>query len=247
MYDNAGKPRYCVRGSDFRTALLGTLQMPENIDERRVALLAESEQLEAAAGLTEVMAKAKEGRFMPLGIDGEPCSSNAYFADEYDSFREQIRRAYFSINDIQVRIGLIRARRILDEHDNFARQKEATKLKLAEKKAASNLSQQPWTAAAILAALWLGVGYWIFDLAGAVGGAVVGYFLGNGLVASARAKAEAILRETKSDLLEAENDRIMERLRPEFFTENEELTGDRNCENDHKSALSAVLAHEKRA
>ena len=42
-------------------------------DERHKALLAECERLEAHAGLADAMSKASEGRFIPLGIDGEPC------------------------------------------------------------------------------------------------------------------------------------------------------------------------------
>ena len=89
---------------------------PSASDERRKALLAECEKLEAHAGLAEAMAKAGEGRFIPLGIDGEPCSPDAYFADEFDSFRDQAREAYFSVQDKDARCQLIRARRELDQH-----------------------------------------------------------------------------------------------------------------------------------
>lgn len=216
-------------------------------DERHKALLAECERLEAHAGLADAMSKASEGRFIPLGIDGEPCSPDAYFADEFDSFREQARKAYFSVDDKDTRCHLIRARRRLDQHLVEVRDNDLTALRSEEHKAVAALSQQPWTTAAIIAGASVAVGYWQFQLAGAIGGAIVGYFLGHGVVASTRRSGEASLEEVRSRLRFAEKDQAVNRLWPETFNKLEELTGEIDADHDRISALAQVLAHERGA
>ena len=55
------------------------------------------------AGLTDAMERAREGRFIPLGVFGEKVSSEEYFADEHDHLRSKTRDAYFTVRDMELR------------------------------------------------------------------------------------------------------------------------------------------------
>ena len=212
---------------------------------QRGALLAMCTELEEAAGIAARMAKAAEGRLMPLGIDGEPCTPDAYFADEYDSFRDQARDAYFDVGDIALRTRLIEARRQLDGQLLAAYKREVDSIRVEEAKALRQPEDQHWLVAAAVAAACVAIGYWQFHQAGAVGGAVVGYFLGQSTVASARRNTRAQISEIQSRLEMAVHDSRMKRLWPETFSLQEELTAVRDLEMDNVSALRNVRQHER--
>jgi len=107
--------------------------------------------LEAEADVVQAMSRAREGRFIPLGIDGEKCSPEAYFADEHDHFREHARDTYFGVPHVELRKKMIHAQRQLNRHIDRSLESDVQRLRgeLAQAKAKAN--RQPWTKAAVVA------------------------------------------------------------------------------------------------
>lgn len=71
------------------------------------ALGAERTALEERAGITAAIERAQEGRFMPDPED----SSEEYSANHHDAVRRMTRDAYFGVQDVALRKGLIMAQR----------------------------------------------------------------------------------------------------------------------------------------
>lgn len=77
--------------------------------------------LEQHAGIAQAMERAYQGSLFPLGAgDGEDPSPDEYFADESDNFRRRMRRAYFSVQDVDLRRKLIALRRKWDTRHRTA-------------------------------------------------------------------------------------------------------------------------------
>ena len=209
-------------------------------DEQLKALLDQCAALEERAGITKQVQKAEEGRFIPLGIDGEDCSSDEYFADEHDHFREHIRDAYFSVPDRELRMALIAARRRVDSELAQSFERDASAARHVEASAAQKAETRPWGLAAVLSLASVAVGYLIFQLPGAIAGAIAGYFLGNGVIQSARIRAASVHRSAQEDLQTALDNLARSKLHPECFTRGEQLSDDRDDAFNMQSALGNV-------
>lgn len=207
-------------------------------DEQLKSLLDQCAVLEGRAGLAKKVEKAQEGRFFPLGIDGEDCSTDEYFADEHDHFRGHIRDAYFSVPDKELRMELIAARRRVDSELAQSFERDASAARQAETVAARKAESQPWGLAALLSASCVAVGYVFFQLHGAISGGLAGYFLGQGIVQSARNRANTLHRNAQEEMQTALDNLARNKLYPESFTRSEQLTGDRDQNFDMQSALS---------
>lgn len=202
-------------------------------------------ELEAAAGLTQAMERAREGRFIPLGAFGEKVSSEEYFADQYDYFRKSARAAYFSVQDIELRKRLIAARRRADEDTRQSFDSDVAAASRAVLAAKTNARNQPWGKAAMLAVATVAAGYWFWDLVGALAGAVGGFFLGNGTLAQAKNEATAQLEQAMQELEQARKEQAQRSLWPECFSRSEETTGERDLSMDQGSAYANVLGAER--
>jgi hypothetical protein len=127
--------------------------------------------------------------------------------EEFGSFsRVQIRREYFAVTDSGLRDELIDLDR--REHDALVRFwdiciADAERALAKEKYRAE---RPPWTLAAFCAGLCVAIGYAAASLPGANGAAVVGFFMGQGVISRAqphaRTEIEAAQRELDAERAE---------------------------------------------
>ena len=211
----------------------------------RDRLRSEIDALEKKAGLTEIMKRAREGRFIPLGALGEKVSPDEYFADEHDHLRSRTRDAYFSVADIELRKRLIATVRRVESLTRRSCEEDVIAANRAVAAAATTAQRQPWGKAALLGVALVAVGYWAFDTVGAIGAAVAGFFLGQGVIATARTNANAELAQASRELEQAQKDNADSSLMPEFFTSREELSGDRDRRADEESAYANTLQKQR--
>lgn len=201
--------------------------------------------LEEQAGLVEIMKRAHEGRFFPLGAFGEPATRREYFADEYDALRERTRDAYFSVTDENLRKMLIAACRNIGSFKSRCIEEDIMNANRNVIAANAKLQRPPWDKAALFGIGAVAVGYWIFGIAGAIAGAIGGFFWGQAIISQARGEADALLAEAKADLERKEEIKANNALVPEFFSHSEELSGKRDTSFDEQYALSNVAQASK--
>jgi hypothetical protein len=218
----------------------------------RVHRVAESDRLrseigtlEEKAGLTDAMERAREGRFIPLGALGEKVSPAEYFADEHDHRRAKTRDAYFTVRDIEVRKELIAATRKLEQSIRESFDEDVIAANREAAAAAAKAQNQPWGKAALLGMSLVAVGYWAFGIAGAIGGAVGGFFLGQGLIAQTRNAASAELAQASHDFEQAQKATTEHSLMPEFLSPAEEWSGERDTLIDDESAYANTLRGQR--
>lgn len=208
-------------------------------------LEAECSALEEEAEITAQMERAREGRLIPLGAFGEDTTPDAYFADEFDHFRERARDAYFSVEDVDLRRKLITIRRRIDAHISRAFEADMEVARQTVSAARSKSLNQPWGAAGFWAVATVAVGYWAFDLVGAIGGAVLGFFSGQGVIANAKRAAQMEFEHAEKELEQLQKYQEIRALHPECFGIQEECTGVRDEQLDWQSAYGNVLQSRK--
>jgi hypothetical protein len=193
-------------------------------------------ELEQRAGIAKDADQARQGPLFPLGAFGKNVSPEEYFDDQHDYVRRGIRNLYFGVEDLSLRTQLIGAERNLDEaHRGISGEEvRAAERRLAEAEAKAD--RLPWDLAAVLGAGSVAVGHYMEGIAGAIAGAVFGFFIGMGAIAKARADAREGIAEAKEGLKQALEAKRDSELRPDFFSISEEVTGERNNEFDHESA-----------
>ena len=141
-----------------------------------------------------------------------------------DYARDRNRNQYFSVEDVALRKELIRQRRAGDStyESHMRPQRVAAQKKLAKAKRLAE-SMAPWISAAVTAAIAVAIGAWLFHLYGAVAGALVGFFVGQGVLTKVHAASEAAMRAAQADY-----DEELKKYRPEWFSADEEGTGERD-------------------
>lgn len=211
----------------------------------RDRLQSEIDALEIKSGLSEAMKRAREGRFIPLGALGENVTPAEYFADEHDHLRSRTRDAYFSVADIEIRKKLIGADRRLESLTRRSLEEDVIAANRIVSAAAVTEKNQPWGKAALLGGALVAIGYWTFGTVGAIGGALVGFFLGQGLIAGARNNATAELAQASRQLEQARRCNAEHSLMPEFFTSSEEFSGERDKRADEASAYANILQKQR--
>jgi hypothetical protein len=107
--------------------------------------------LEEQAGLSQAMERAREGRFIPLGVMDKAASPDEYFADEHDHFRDEARNAYFSVKDCALRKKLIAAQRKIESHIRQSFEVDVAAATRAVSVAKAKTNDQPWTKGAVIA------------------------------------------------------------------------------------------------
>jgi hypothetical protein len=198
-------------------------------DEKLTQLEDECLALEQHAGIAQAMERAYQGSLFPLGAgDGEDPSPDEYFADESDILRRRMRRAYFSVQDVDLRRKLIALRRKWDKHFLKSFDADVAKADDELREAKQRALSQPWGKSALCAVGAVAIGYWAFHIAGAVGGAVAGFFIGQGIVAKAKREAQAEIEGAENNLADCKRYRYVNALHPESFSADEEVTGERN-------------------
>ena len=197
--------------------------------------------LEEQTGISKAMERAREGRFIPLGALGEDVSSEEYFADEYDHLRQRTRDAYFSVEDVELRRKLIAARRAVESNIRQTLEEEIIAANRNIADAAAKVQHLPWNLVALLAIAIVVVGYWKFEIIGAIAGVAASFFLGQGVIERARNRATSVLAEAHNDLAQAKKEWEEHSLEPNFFSRSEELSGERDSKFNQESAYAKVL------
>lgn len=189
----------------------------------------ELDALERQAGIHDQAERAREAPvfwFNPFDL------THQQRAEEQDThatrIRRKIRDAYFSIADLDLRKRLISTDRKLHEVWLRSCDDDIGEAAQSVAKARAAADRQPWEMAALIAGVCVAVGYVGAGLPGAIGGAVVGFFLGQGTIANAKSKARQHLESAEDLLKEAKADNEELAKRPEYFTVGEELTGERD-------------------
>jgi len=201
--------------------------------------------LEDETGLTALMEKAREGRFIPLGAFGEDTTPQEYFADEHDHLRDKTRAAYFSVENKELRKKLIEAQRNVESRLRRSLEEEIVRANREIAAATAKAQQQPWAKAALVGVGAVALGYWVFGIAGAIAGAVGGFFLGQGVITQARNEAQALLAQASGALEQAQKDKAENSQMPEFFSRTEEISVNRDKDFDDESAYANVLQSSK--
>ncbi|GAB7550403.1 hypothetical protein [Cupriavidus sp. 8B] len=204
-------------------------------------------ELEDQAGLSEIMNRSREGRFFPLGAFGEPFIRREYFAEEYDARREKTRDAYFSVTDENLRKILISACRNVGNFKSRCLKEDILNANRGVIAANIKLQQPPWGKAALVGIGAVALGYLIFGVAGAIAGAVGGFFWGQAIISQARNEASALLAEAKADLERNQKIEADNALVPELFSQGEELSGKRDTNVDEQHAFTNVAQTAGRA
>jgi len=199
--------------------------------------------LEERAGIAKKVEDAQLGPMFP-DLEAAP---DEYFRQTEDYARRKVRRLYFAVEDVALRRELIRQRRECDQAHDAHMQRERARAQQALANAQGRANTLPWLRAGCTAALFVAVGAGLFQLYGAIGGALIGFFAAQGVIARARVQRTEAVRAAQADLdQELENARE-DSLSPEWFNASEERTGERDEEFDLESVLTnyAAASQEK--
>jgi hypothetical protein len=195
---------------------------------------AELRALEERAAIADKVNDAQLGPKFP-DLDAAPLE---YFDTTEDYARRKVRSLYFDVGEASLRKELIAKRRECDLAYTalVGRQLAQTQNGLA--KAQQRMHSLPWLGAGCVAAACVAIGAQFFHLYGAIGGALLGFFVGQGMLASARTERAEAVRLAETDLDE-ELDTVREdELRPDWFNASEERTGEPDDLFDRESVIT---------
>jgi len=142
-----------------------------------------------------------------------------------DKARLEVRERYFAVPDVALRKKLIRAERACSRAwpATMHALLEEARRKLAKAQRRAN-APLPWLQAGLWAAACVAIGASFFQLYGAIAGALVGFFLGQGVIAGARTSRPEAVRIAQENVdSRQESEEIG--WGPEYFSESEEETG----------------------
>ena len=211
-------------------------------------------QLEEQAGIKERAEKAREGAFIPYGVFDDPeldpddptADNDNYWDHEWDNERRKTRAAYFSVADIALRRELIAARRRIDagfRKSAYASIQEAEKELTAVER--ESKSGRAWRAVAMIAATWVILGavagrFTRLGLEfGAILGLAIGYFAAQSTQERERARLEGSVNAARDTVKDAKKEfSVTNQIQPEFFSVEEELSGEKDREFDLGCAVA---------
>lgn len=190
-------------------------------------------ELERATGITpEAAEKAWGLAFIPYGVMGDELqeftsaqNNTLYFDNEHDDKARRVRNLYFAVTDADARRKLIAKVLEMDDLHDRASRDGVDKAKRALWQAQQKESDLGWFAAAIWGVGCVLVGYWIFNLIGAIAGAVAGVFLGMRIVFETRKERRASVMSATEEVATAGESLRQLLTRPRFFTPMEGTTG----------------------
>jgi hypothetical protein len=196
------------------------------------------EELETQVGIREQAERAREGSLFPLGIDGEKVDPEAYFADEADHARRGIRRVYFALENEEVRRQLMKEYRTIEEIKASFAEKHMQEAAREVEKAKTAVRRLPWTTAIVIAVICYAIGRYNNE---AIGGALVGFFMGAGFLWNSKGDAEKSLDQAEADFKSAQRDHRIRKLYPGTFSSSEAYSGKEDQNFDTESAYGNVL------
>jgi len=199
--------------------------------------------LEDRAGIAK---KVENARLGPL-IPDLNASSDEYFRDVDDYARRKVRDLYFGVQDLALRKKLIAKQRECERFHADVLAEMMQRAHQAVAKAQQRANSLPWLRAGLLAAIWVAIGAWLFQLYGALAGALVGFFSGQGVIARARTERAKQLRSAQEELDEEVKGQREVELRPAWFNEDEQRTGERDEAFDGESVIANYYATLRRA
>lgn len=203
-----------------------------------------------AAGVSEAdFDRAMEGRLIPFGAMGDDIkdftarqNNRLYFDDERDARRDKMRKLVFGIQDKEARKKIIAKRAEADGLFAARRREDIEALRQTASQAQRRLaSPDGWFGAAVTAGALVALGYGLFNVAGAIGGAVVGFFIGQGQVHSTRTRLAEAAQQAEENWREALKDDDENRIVPDFFSASEGRTGEEDAEFGNESAFATRI------
>jgi hypothetical protein len=197
--------------------------------------------LEERAGIAAKVEDASLGSLFP----DLKASADQYFMETEDYARRKTRDLYFGVQDEPLRKQLIAKRRECDRFHEATLHGQVKRAHQALAKARQRATSLPWLWAGCIAAFCVALGAWYFQLYGAIAGALVGFFAGQGLIASARNERAEKLRTAQADLDEEQKTVREVGLQPDWFNANEERTGKRDESFDHESVIANFYASQR--
>lgn len=205
-----------------------------NDDEDEERLTRQRDDLERQAGVHDETARTRESVVSGYRYIDRPMEAYESAVRELDDdIRWRLREIYFSISDRNTLRSLIDIDRKL--HVIWLNRKDGD-IRDAEKevaKAKATMGREPWGIAALVGGACVALGYFGAGLSGSIGGAIVGFFLGQGTLANARSAARGGLEDAENGL------EMMKKIRDEAiavrenFSSDEWLSGERDKAFDH--------------
>jgi hypothetical protein len=140
---------------------------------------------------------------------------------------QKIRDLYFSVTDPVIRRALMIIER--KEHDVMVefwnRGVEEAEAIVEKAQARTDIPFRVWLTAAICGFMVVAAGQLAAGLTGAIGGAVAGYFIGQGIVATYKGWARRALATARRDLDEERVDAAQNTAASPMFSNEEEISG----------------------
>jgi hypothetical protein len=140
---------------------------------------------------------------------------------------QKIRDLYFSISDPMIRRALMILER--KEHDVmvkfWTRGVEEAEAIVEKAQARTDIPFDMWLTAAICGFMVVAAGQFAAGLTGAIGGAVAGYFIGQGVVATYKGWARRALETARRDLDDERVDAAESTAAIPLFSDDEEISG----------------------
>lgn len=163
----------------------------------------------------------------PAGV-GKQQASYDYVSSRIGKVRRKLREAYFAVPDVEQRKTLIMARRMPRRLVCDVLQNELNAVRHQLQAAKHTAHGKPWMmgAAASIGMVLLGAA--LAGLYGALAGAVGGFFVGKWLVDDSHKKLARKLKVVQQDADSLANLLMVCRRAPDWFSEAEENTGERD-------------------
>jgi hypothetical protein len=199
------------------------------ITMRQYACQKEIASLVELAGIKNEVERAVQGPIptiteVPFDSEEGKQETERYWEHRRRYFRLNLRKAVFSVRDVELR------RLIIDKHYEYEEimknwfKQEALDCKLALEKAES-VGNEWWIYAATLGVLWVALGYHFFAIAGAIAGAVVAFFQGRYFENDAKLRRDSAVAKAREALDEA-NKSLAESLNQSaVFSQREKNSG----------------------
>jgi hypothetical protein len=198
--------------------------------------------LEERAGIAK---KAESARLGPLFPNLE-ASPDEYFREVEESARRRVRKLYFGVEDLALRKALIAKEREGARFCNQVLQDQLSRARAAVAGAQQRANSLPWLWAGTVAAVCVAIGAGIFAIYGAIAGALVGFFAGQGVISRARVARATELSAAQAALEEETKSQGKESLKPEWFNAAEERTGERDDAFDSESVIANFYDAQRR-
>jgi hypothetical protein len=195
---------------------------------------AELRALEDRAGIAEKVADVQLGPKFP-DLDATP---REYFDTTEDYARRKIRNLYFGVGDASLRKELIAKYRECDLAYTALVGRQVGQAQNGLAKARQRVHSLPWLKAGCVAAACVAIGAQFFQMYGAISGALLGFFVGQGMVASARTERAERVRLAEAELDEELETAREDNLCPDWFNGSEERTGERDELFDLESVIT---------